>query len=279
MDKKMTCRQDVDSDVIQKIWSKLKKIKNKDKNVFRQDFYENEIHKDEYNKCTRYGWNIFSADDDILYAVNNNFKLKTQKINLDFDELRKIVFGNQIVQAQIFTGKSTPILYDDEEHEEHEEHEKNVELANNINNMLKNQRYKEVGWNDFFEKIVTGSIDDVKKMIDDNEQNIYCITENGTTPLIVASDCGKCDIVDLLLRLSHKKPYVHHKDKFNKTAIDYASSKGYLRCVLLLMNAGSIENMVYVDDALSTEYYLKIFSSEELTGYLTNTLLHVSAEH
>lgn len=272
MDKKMTCKQDVDSGVIQKIWNKLKKIKNKDRNLFRRDFYENEIHRDDYNKCTCYGWNIFSADDDILYAVNNNFKLKTQ-INLDFDELKKIVFGDQIVQAQIFTGKSTPILYDDGEHEQ------NVELANKINNMLKNQRYKEVGWNDFFEKIVTGSIDDVKKMIDDDEQNIYCITENGTTPLIVASDCGKCEIVDLLLRLSCMKPYVHHRDKFNKTAIDYASNKGYLRCVLLLMNAGSIENKVYDDDALSTKYYLKIFSSEELTSYLTNTLLHVSAEH
>ena len=69
--------------IVDKVWNKAKKIRGKDPKKIRQDPYGNEIHRNQYGKNTKYGWEIDHIKPESRGGSNNLQNLQALKTSVN----------------------------------------------------------------------------------------------------------------------------------------------------------------------------------------------------
>lgn len=88
----------------------------------------------------------------------------------------------------------------------------------------------------FFQAVREGNLAYVKTALDTKELSVDIVNAKGETPLIVAVDNNRAQMVALLLTY---KPDVNKKDKAGRTALSIANQKGFAAIADSLKVAGA----------------------------------------
>ena len=117
--------------------------------------------------------------------------------------------------------------------------------------------------NNIFEACRNGVLELVKKFIEVDKIDVNKPNNNSNTPLIIASDTNRIDVVEYLIG---KNANINYQDKFGRTALHYASMRSNISIVKILIKSDANWNLM---DYFNADFlhYLNSYKNRIITEY------------